>query len=252
MSVLVPIDQASRAVVDAETDRLRHAVIPIIRDEGGRPFLVGSAVAIRWRGRPCLATAFHVLTGNAGRALGIFGADGLSRNFGGSFQVSEDHDLAVLALEEADAAALAHILFLGEEDIGTVADSEGRFYASVAGYPHTASKLVGRDMIDTRMEAYSAMASEMPEGRISVDFDKKRCAWGGEGHQVARDPIGKSGGAIFGMPLLGLNSVRPNKRMVLVGIPTLWRGKTILGASMMALIPLLDAVTLNPWGDDAV
>lgn len=61
-----------------------------------------------------------------------------------------------------------------------------------------------------------------------------------KGHVLAHDPIGKSGGAIFGMRVMGLNAVQPWYTPKLVGIPTEWKGKQILGASAAALIPLLD------------
>lgn len=42
----MPINAASRAAVDAENERVRGSVIPIIRDKNGRPYLEGSAVAL--------------------------------------------------------------------------------------------------------------------------------------------------------------------------------------------------------------
>lgn len=243
VSAHLPVNAMSREVVDAEGERLRHSVIPIIRSKGKRPFLEGSAVAIAYRGRKCLATALHVLKHNEGRPLMYFAADSYVRPFGGTFEVSETHDIAVVLLDGSDEAALSHIPFLTEDDIGSVAGNDGRFYASVTGYPHTASKLIDRQTLDTRMELYSAGARETIGGVLSVHFDKKLGAWGTNGHVYVRDPIGKSGGAIFGMPLLGLNAVQPWARAKLVGIPTHWRGKEIIGASAAILIPLLEAVT---------
>ena len=243
LSAQLPVNAMSRRAVDAEVERLRHSVVPIIRSKGGRPFLEGSTVAISYRGRKCLATAFHVLKHNDGRQLMYFAADGYVRPLGGTFEVSEKHDIAVALLDDADIAALSHIPFLTEDQIGSAAGGDGRFYASVTGYPHTASKLMDRQTLDTRMEVYSAAARETVGGFLSVHFDKKLGAWGANGHVYVRDPKGKSGGAIFGMPLLGLNSVQPSAQAKLVGIPTLWRGKEIIGASAAMLIPLLEAVT---------
>lgn len=239
----LPVNAMSREAVDAEVERLRHSIIPIVRSKGGRPSLEGSAVAIAYRGRKCLATAFHVLKHNEGRQLMYFAADGYVRPFGGIFEVSETHDIAVVLLDDLDKAGLSHILFLTEDQIGSAADGDGRFYASVAGYPHTASKLVDRQTLDTRMEIYSAAARETVGGVLSVHFDKKLGAWTANGHAYVRDPKGKSGGAIFGMPLLGLNAVQPWAQAKLVGIPTLWQGKEIIGASAAMLLPLLEAVT---------
>lgn len=63
-TIKMPINAASRAAVDAENERVRRSVIPIIRDKNGRPYLEGSAVALTYRGRKCLVTALHVLSRN--------------------------------------------------------------------------------------------------------------------------------------------------------------------------------------------
>jgi hypothetical protein len=47
LSVKMPIDAWSRSTADAEAERLRHSVIPIIgADPRRRPYLVGSAVVL--------------------------------------------------------------------------------------------------------------------------------------------------------------------------------------------------------------
>lgn len=238
----LPINAASRERVDSQAERLRHCVIPIIRDKRGRPRLEGSAVAISFGGQKYLATAFHVLKNNEGRPLFYFANDGRAQIFGGVFEISETHDIAVLRLDPSDELALSHIPFLAEGQMGSAANVDGAFYASVAGYPHTASKLKDRHTLDTPMEVYSNKATELEGGFISVQFDKKQGAWTPTGHGFARDPVGKSGGAIFGMPLLGLNRVVPDVDLKLVGIPTDWRGKEIIGASVAQLFPLLEAL----------
>lgn len=53
----------------AEVGRVRHWVIPLIRDKGGKPYLDGSAVALVYRGRKVLVTALHVSTANKDRPL---------------------------------------------------------------------------------------------------------------------------------------------------------------------------------------
>jgi len=236
----VPVNAMSRAGVDAEVGRVRGCVIPLIRNKGGRPYLEGSAVALVYRGRKVLATALHVLTANKDRQLWFFAHDTYVRPLHGYFEISEVHDLAVALLDADAIAALAHIPFLKEESIGSAVNESGAFYASVAGYPHTASRLKDRQTLDTPMEVISGRGTELPDGVVSVVFDKKCGAWGAKGHVLARDPIGKSGGAIFGMRVMGLNAVQPWYTPKLVGIPTEWKGKQILGASAAALIPLLD------------
>jgi hypothetical protein len=245
LTVKMPINAPSRAAVDAENERVRHCVIPIIRDKDGRPYLEGSAVALTYRGRKCLATAFHVLSRNEDHALFFFGADGRARPLGGSFEVSESHDLAAIALDAEDIEAMSHIPFLDDKQIGSAAGPDGRFYASVVGYPHTASRRMDKVTLDTPMEIYSNKAREVADGFVSVIFDKGEGARGESGHVTVRDPIGKSGGAIFGMPLMDLNAVRPWVTTKLVGVPTDWKRseKRILGASVAMLVPLLEKVT---------
>lgn len=241
----MPINAASRVAVDAETERVRTCVIPIIGGKDGSPYLVGSAVALSFHGRKCLATAFHVLSNNEGSPLYFFGAGGSAYPFGGTFEISETHDLAVVALDPSEVESLSHVPFIAEDQFGSVARPDGWFYASVVGYPLSASKRRDKLTLDTPMDVYSNRAREEFGGFISVIFDKKEGAGGESGHVKARDPIGKSGGAIFGIPLLGLNGVQPWARAKLVGIPTDWRRseRRILGASVAALIPLLEKIT---------
>ncbi|MCS3496755.1 hypothetical protein M2189_004286 [Bradyrhizobium japonicum] len=247
----MPINAASRAAVDAENERVRRCVIPIIRDKDGRPYLEGSAVALTYRSRKCLATAFHVLSHNKDRPLFFFGADGCARILGGNFEISELHDLAAIILDAEDIEALSHIPFLEEKHIGSAAGPDGRFYASVVGYPHSASKRIDKLTLDTPMEVYSNKAREEADGFVSVIFDKKDGARSESGHVLVRDPFGKSGGAIFGMPLMGLNAVQLSATTKLVGVPTDWKQSEgrILGASVTALIPLLEKITQSDGED---
>lgn len=237
----LPVNAASRAHIDAEIKGVRDCVIPIIRSKLGRPFLVGSAVALTYGSCKCLVTAFHVLTRNVDTQLLFFGHDGYAKPFGGNFQVSLEHDIAALALDAEDIAALSHVPFLDEARIGSAAGPDGRFYASVAGYPHSASRLLDQFTLDTPMEVMSNTGRELPGGFISVYFDKKEGGVREGGHVLARDPIGKSGGAIFGIPKHGVNAVKLWEQVKLVGIPTDWKmsEKCILGASVASLLPLL-------------
>lgn len=244
LSVKFPINAASRAAVDAENHRVRGCVIPITGAKNGRPYLEGSAVALTYRGKKCLATALHVLTRNQNKPLFFFGADFRARPLNGRFETSTEHDLAAVVLSDEDAEALSHVPFLQEHQIGSAAEPDGRFYASVAGYPHTASRLIDKVTLDTPMEVYSNTGWEKAGGLISVYFNKKEGALDKECHRRPRDPIGKSGGAIFGMPRLGLNAVQFWQSTKLVGLATHWKRSEhrIVGASVAMLIPLLDQV----------
>jgi len=230
--------------VDAEVERHRHSVIPIIApDKHRRPVLVGSAVVLIYRGRKVLVTAEHVLSDNENVPLAFFGVEGWSRPFGGDFRVSAEHDLAAKLLAPMETDALSHVPFLPEFFLGRAAAVGERFYASVTGYPATAAKRMDSVTLDTRMDVYSNFATEGLDGRISVFFDKKEGAVDKTGHTNLRDPIGKSGGAIFGLPVDG-HHVRPQQMARLVGIPTRWKRhlKRIHGSSAAVLTPLLDSL----------
>jgi hypothetical protein len=242
LSVKMPINAWSRSTADAEAERLRHSVIPIIgADARWRPYLVGSAVVLVYRGRKVLVTAEHVLSDNVKVPLSFFGAEGYSRSLGGDFVVSEVHDLAAKLLPPAEVDALSHVPFIAEAVLGRAAAVGERFYASVAGYPATAAERKDKVTLDTPMEVYSNFATELVDGSISVIFDKKEGAVDKNGHVNPRDPFGKSGGAIFGLPVDGQH-IRPQQMARLVGIPTRWKRsqKRIQGSSIAVLPPLLD------------
>jgi hypothetical protein len=157
-----------------------------------------------------LVTSDHVLSDNEKIPLAFFGADGYSRPLIGDFGIDMEHDLAVKVLRPDEIDALSHVPFIAEADLGRATEVGKRFYASVAGYPSTAAKQKDKVTLDTPMEVYSNLATELPDGSISVHFGKK---WGGldeTGREsVPFDPFGKSGGAIFGLPVIGLNAVMP-------------------------------------------
>lgn len=241
----LPINATSRAYVDAETGRVRHSVIPIIGDRNGRPHLEGSAVALTFRDRKFLVTAYHVLSDGKDRPLFHFDANGDARPLCCNFKFSEQQDLAAIALSSQDVEALCHVPFLDDHSIGSAGGPDGRFYASVAGFPQTAAKVIDKVVIDTPMEVYSNKAKEEVGGLVSVIFDKGRGAWREDGHKLVRDPFGKSGGAIFGIPLLGLNGVQTHSAIKLVGIATDWkrRDKCIVGPSAVMITRLLESMS---------
>jgi hypothetical protein len=242
----MPVNSWSRAIVNAEIEKVRHCIIPIIgaktkaTDEKIRPAVVGSAVAFSYRNEKLLVTAYHVLVDNENTALSIFGADRQSRPLYGDFLTSEEHDLAVKVLSKDEVDYLSHIPFLNDPNLKAPTTGE-RFYASVVGYPATAAKLMDSVTLDTRMEAYSNFANMGADGIISVRFDKKLGAHSEIGHVTPRDQYGKSGGAIFGMRVSGRN-VTPGENAKLVGIASRWKAKqkVIDGPSVGLLMRLLD------------
>lgn len=242
LTVKLSINACSRSLVDAEIERLRHSVIPIIGpDSNRRPCLVGSAVVLMYRGRKVLVTAEHILSDNERVGLAFFGVDAYSRPIGGEFVISKAHDLAAKLLSQDEIDSLSHVPHIGEDRLGPAAAVGEQFYASVVGYPATAANRKDKITLDTPVEVYSNLAVEHRDGRVMVTFDKKGGAVGKSGHVTPRDPFGKSGGAIFGLPLLGQNAVQQQSGK-LVGISTRWNRaeKCILGSGLAVMIPLLD------------
>lgn len=237
----IPINSRSRLAIDQEVERLRHSVIPIIGEFRGRPYLAGSAVALNFGGTGFLVTAHHVLEDSIG-PLGYFASSGFSRPFGGTFQISAADDLAVKILGKPDLADLCHIPFLTEGDLANESHFQNKFYASVTGYPSTASRRRDKVTLETPMESAAGFASAEADGKVSVQFDKKEGVYSAKGHVRPRDPYGKSGGAIFGMLVSGLEII-PDQSAKLVGIPLEWRNdeKRIVGAGIPVLKQLLKA-----------
>jgi hypothetical protein len=242
VSVEMPIDACSRSTAEAEAERLRGSVIPIIgADARRRPYLVGSAVALEYRGRKVLVTAEHVLSDNVKVPLSFFGSSGYSHPFGGDFAISEADDLAAKLLTANEIDALSRVPFIAQAVLGRATAQGERFYASVAGYPATAAKRKDKVTLDTPMTVYSNFATEQSDGSVSIAFDKKEGAVDPSGHINPRDPFGMSGGAIFGLPVDGWH-IRPQESARLVGIATRWKRvkKCMYGSSIAALIPLFD------------
>jgi hypothetical protein len=215
LTVKLPgIGALSRSIVDAENERLRHSVIPIIgADARRRPYLIASAVVLVYRGRKVLVTAEHVLSDNEKVPLAFFGADGYSRPFSRDFVIPMEHDLAVKLLRPDEIDALSHVPFIAEADLGRATEVGERFYASVAGYPSTAAKQKDKVTLDTPMEVYSHLATELPDGSISVYFDKTRGGLDETGRQsVPSDPFGKSGARSLAYPLTAGTSGRGRRR----------------------------------------
>lgn len=241
-----PVNAPSLELVNAEIEKMRHAVIPICgQDVHKRPCLLGSGVLVNFGGGPVLVTAAHVLSDNENVPFFFFGACGRARSLGGTFIVSEADDLAAKLLSPEECVDLSHIQPLAESIVAPTGFAGGSFYASVVGYPASASKRPERGALDTPLEVYSNFATELIGGNISVYFDWKSGSFHDTyGHVRARKPTGKSGGAIFGFPAQ-LNTVWPMIGPKLIGIATRWKRteNRIEGAGPSSLFRMLKAVT---------
>lgn len=245
ITVKMPINRPSREHVDGEISKIRNAVIPICgEDKTMRPRLLGSGVLIDFAGQTILATAFHVLDDNLGVPLFTFDSDGVAMSLQGACEISVANDLAVKLLSQSEAQSLSHRCVIPQSMIAPSGIGAGQFYASVVGYPASASKRPEKGYIHTPMEVYSNFGTELIGGRISVLFDRKEGAFNtNSGHGHARKPTGKSGGAIFGFPVDG-RYVLPWSTPRLMGISTRWKMQEgrIEGAAAGPLINLLRSI----------
>jgi len=237
----MPVGEAARNAVDDEIGRIRKSVVPIVGASArGRPVVMGSAVAMVYRAEHYLVTAHHVLEDHHTAGLVVFASDGSARPFGGAFLVDEAHDLAAKKLDPSEVRDLSHIPFLPEDRVGRVVPPGSHFYATVTGYSSTAAKQMDRVTLDTRMEALSNFAAEVPSGEVEVMFDKREGAHTLLGFGHARDQYGKSGGAIFGIVLdSGFGLPTPPARLAGIATRWVWRQKKIIGASAQQLLDLL-------------
>jgi hypothetical protein len=240
LNINFSINATSRSLVDNQTNMLRKHIVPLIIDKNGSPFLLGSAVAIRFNSRFFLVTAHHVLAEKKTSTLLVFNGAGEAHPFSGKTRSFQGHDLAAVLLDSNTIAKISDIEFLDGSYIGSVADVDGRFYGTFAGYPHTAAKLHTKTILETPMEMVSGIAHEENGGFVAINFDKKAGAHSDIGHIIARDQHGKSGGAIFGMRIENYNVV-PFQSAKLVGIGTDWKRKEKLlrGASSAIILELL-------------
>jgi len=242
VSTKFSIDPYSTGYVDGHIESLRRSVIPITGvDARRRPYLVGSGIAVNYKGRSVLVTAAHVLGDEAKLPLWIFGSDGWNRPLQGELAVSPEDDLAAFLLDGNLAASIDHVPLIPEARLARIGAPEEPFYACIVGYPATASKLREGNALDTPMEVFSHFGVERADGVVSVAFDRQEGAQTATGHAMARTPIGKSGGAIFGFKVHGQRVVASEPAR-LVGVSTLWKrtAKRIEGASVAKLLPLLD------------
>lgn len=242
VSAKFSIDPYSRSHVDGQIGPLRRSVIPITGvDTRQRPYLVGSGIAVQYKGRPVLVTAAHVLGDEPAPPRWVFGSDGWNRPLCGDLAVSPEDDLAAFLIDEGLAASMDHVPLIPEELLARVGAPEEPFYACVVGYPATASKLREGNALDTPMEVFSHFGVERADGVVSVAFDRQEGGQTATGHETPRKPIGKSGGAIFGFKVQGQRVVTSEPPR-LVGVSTLWKrgAKRIEAASVAKLLPLLD------------
>ena len=248
LEVKLPIDAQSRAFVDGEIEALRGAVIPICGEDSHlRPCLLGSGILVSYRGETILLTAAHVLTDNANVPLFVFGKGGEAHWLDSGFWLEAASDLAAMRLSIKDLAMLSLIKPLSESTVATGGFSGGKFYGSVVGYPASSTKRPEKNALHTPIEVYSNFGSEMMGDKVSILFDWKEGAFNDvKGHNKARKPTGKSGGAILGFPVSG-RSVLLGMKPQLVGVSSRWKREEnrIEGSGHSSIRRILEKATTS-------
>ncbi|WP_146217924.1 hypothetical protein [Caulobacter sp. D5] len=239
-----PIDGFSRSVAEAKVEPLLRSVVPIVGEKPHSvPYLIGSATLLQFRGQPVLVSCAHVFLDNPGVPIGYFDATGLAQAIKGVEHFNKEVDLAIIPLSSEVLDPATRACVMPEEVLGRGAPIGEVFYASVVGHPISAHRMMPGMRLDTPKEAYFDMASETEAGLVAVSFDRKRGAHGAQGHTTPRNPIGKSGGAIFGLPMIAgrLDFDQPAR---LVGVPRRWNrlGKVIEGASAAVVRSALESM----------
>lgn len=209
----IPIGQVFQRLFDAQVERLRHAVIPLVAPETPKgPASVGSAVLVQVNGVPYLVTANHVLEDHPN--LQYFDKDGVPVALIGDFHVSRAYDVAVLRLIDEHKEATARYPMITEGDFRPVRYAQGRQYAAIVGFPATASKYLRKErLLKTEACSIANMVTQEAHGRIAVKFEKPKNLRAGSRAQItAPDPYGMSGGAIFSVPSPAAPGERPDRR----------------------------------------
>lgn len=234
---------------NATVEKLKPAVIPIYRcDSEGRIFSHGSAVLLRIDGRTFLCTACHVIDARSEEGLGLLldseeGAFYLNHDF----RASREYDVAVCLLDEEASRRLSYAIALMPEDVAIPAKEDrvmGRFtFAEVSGYPASRNRSRPRGMKIKRSNfSVGGSIEQIDEVQIRVFFNRRKKNDVGTGNSVtAPEPYGMSGGAIFGMRLVGGENPEPK----LIGIAVMHDIKKaqIIGTN----IGLIMEIIRNGW-----
>jgi hypothetical protein len=224
MARLMPIKSAGQILVDEirqAVDGLKNSVTPIFDvNQRGEAELLGSAVLIAISGQTFLCTANHVIEKNSTSTLYIDGPLQLEI-LEGDFQVSREHDVAVLKLQPEHLKIFEKYTPLPSECIAVSPEAETCKYAELIGFPETKNrKVYQQNKIKGLIYSLGCMLAKVTPTRVHVDFNKKRNIDTESRKRVsAPDPHGMSGGAILGVPV-NARTIEGQPRPKLIGIMT--------------------------------
>lgn len=212
------------------TDEARHAidavkgcVTPIFDvNEKREAELLGSAVLIEIAEEFFLCTAKHVIDDNKDSTLYTDGPAEFAI-LEGDFYASQEHDIAVLKLTEAQRRTFKKYKPLRADDIANQTQAAASKYAEFVGFPETRNrKVYKQNKIAGEIYAIGGMILEVTTARIRVAFNRKRNIDAATRKRVTSpDPHGMSGGAIFGIPM-NASTIEGAPRPKLIGISTDW------------------------------
>jgi hypothetical protein len=210
-------------------DRLRGCVIPIYdTNERQEAELLGSGVLINISENMFLCTAKHVVDRSASSGLYIAGSDKLEPLVG-TFQSSQEHDVAILKLAPEQVSLLQRFSPLLTEYVASEAETQASAYVEFVGYPATKNrKVYNKNMLKNFIQANGCKVVSIDGWRVRIAFnEKKNIDSKTRGRVQAPDPHGMSGGGMFGVPmdqatilgrpvpkLIGISTDQPNSQEV--------------------------------------
>src|SRR3546814_808914 len=178
-------------------DAVKGCVTPIFDvNEKREAELLGSAVLIEIAEEFFLCTAKHVIDDNKDSTLYTDGPAEFAI-LEGDFYASQEHDIAVLKLTEAQRRTFKKYKPLRADDIANQTQAAASKYAEFVGFPETRNrKVYKQNKIAGEIYAIGGMILEVTTARIRVAFNRKRNIAAATRKRVTSpDPHGMSGGA---------------------------------------------------------
>ncbi len=216
-----PAGQILMSEIRNAVDQLKGCLTPLCDvNDKGEAELLGSAVLIAFAGETFLCTAKHVIDQNQISTLYFDGPSKLEI-LEGDFQVSAEHDTAVLKLSPAQASAFSKYRPLTENEIGNQAQTAASRYVEFIGYPASKNrKIYQQNKIRGLLQSIGGTVIEITPARVRVSFSKERNIDARTRQRVtAPDPHGMSGGAMFGVAV-DSDTIKGAPQPKLIGIST--------------------------------
>lgn len=149
-----------------------------------------------------MCTAKHVVDRSTASGLYIAGPDKLEPLVG-TFQSSEEHDVAVLKLTPAQVSVLQRFSPLPMEHVASEAETQASVYVEFIGYPATKNrKVYNKNTLKNCVQVNGCKVISIDAWRVRVASNEKKNIDSKTRVRVqAPDPHGMSGGGMFGVPM---------------------------------------------------